>query len=155
MISGVGIMPRLTKIAEKAREQEAMKQRVKDVSKSSATTGEKIVIAETGDVSGSSAAGEKLVELGSDAKGVKIVEKIVYRYVRKDPNTRLDTNFNVRMPSSYLNLLKRKFGERGATAFCRVAILEKMAKEFSRDELDSLNFSNLLEEQKQNLNRNL
>ncbi|MHA1209544.1 MAG: hypothetical protein ACTSRF_10030 [Candidatus Freyarchaeota archaeon] len=148
-------MPRLTKIAEKAREQEAMKQRVKDVSESSATTGEKIVIAETGDVSGSSAAGEKLVELGSDAKGVKIVEKIVYRYVRKDPNTRLDTNFNVRMPSSYLNLLKRKFGERGATAFCRVAILEKMAKEFSRDELDSLNFSNLLEEQKQNLNRNL
>ncbi len=148
-------MPRLTKIAEKAREQEAMKQRVKDVSESSATTGEKIVIAETGDVSGSSAAGEKLVEVGSDAKGVKIVEKIVYRYVRKDPNTRLDTNFNVRMPSSYLNLLKRKFGERGATAFCRVAILEKMAKEFSRDELDSLNFSNLLEEQKQNLNRNL
>ncbi|MHA1604080.1 MAG: hypothetical protein ACTSWF_05490 [Candidatus Freyarchaeota archaeon] len=148
-------MPRLTKIAEKARKQEAMKQRVKDVSKSSATTGEKIVIAETGDVSGSSAAREKLVELDSDAKGVKIVEKIVYRYVRKDPNTRLDTNFNVRMPSSYLNLLKRKFGERGATAFCRIAILEKMAKEFSRDELDSLNLTNLLEEQKQNLNRNL
>ena len=148
-------MPRLTKIAEKAREQEAMKQRVKDVSESSATTGEKIVIAETGDVSGSSAAREKLVELDSDAKGVKIVEKIVYRYVRKDPNTRLDTNFNVGMPSSYLNLLKRKFGERGATAFCRIAILEKMAKEFSRDELDSLNLTNLLEEQKQNLNRNL
>lgn len=129
-------MPRLTKIAEKAREQE-VKEKVEDFSESS--------------VAALKAKSETAVERVYESDGVKVVEKVIYRYTRKDPVTLLDTNFNVRMPSRYLDLLKERFGERGATVFCRIAILEKMEKEFSRGELDSLKFFELLDEQSQNL----
>ncbi|MBS7246911.1 MAG: hypothetical protein QXW47_01595 [Candidatus Jordarchaeales archaeon] len=76
---------------------------------------------------------------------VQVVEKIVY--VRKDPKTRLDQNFNVRLPSSFISLLKKKFGERGATVFCRLAILEKMKTVFDELELKELGLFQLLEEQ--------
>ncbi|MGQ9720205.1 MAG: hypothetical protein ACUVXA_02655 [Candidatus Jordarchaeum sp.] len=130
-------MPRLTKIAEKAREQEALKEKVEDVS-------EPYTVDERG-------RSETAVERVYESDGVKVVEKVFYRYTRKDPITLLDTNFNVRMPSSYLELLKEKFGEKGATVFCRIAILEKMGKAFSKNELDSLKFFELLDEQNQNL----
>lgn len=130
-------MPRLTKIAEKAREQEALKEKVEDVS-------EPYIVDERG-------RSETAVERVYESDGVKVVEKVFYRYTRKDPITLLDTNFNVRMPSSYLELLKEKFGEKGATVFCRIAILEKMEKAFSKNELDSLKFFELLDEQNQNL----
>jgi hypothetical protein len=129
-------LPRLTKIAEKAREQE-IKEKVEDFSESS--------------VAAIKAKSETAVERVYESDGVKVVEKVIYRYTRKDPVTLLDTNFNVRMPSRYLDLLKERFGERGATVFCRIAILEKMEKEFSRGELDSLKFFELLDEQSQNL----
>ncbi len=129
-------MPRLTKIAEKAREQE-VKEKVEDFSESS--------------VAALKAKSETAVERVYESDGVKVVEKVIYRYTRKDPVTLLDTNFNVRMPSRYLDLLKERFGERGATVFCRIAILEKMENEFSRGELDSLKFFELLDEQSQNL----
>lgn len=151
MVSGVDILPRLTKIAEKAREQKASKQVSEDAY--SATQSSEIVASKAHEaVSRLNMSGELVgPEYGSE--GVKIVEKIVYRYVRKDPDTRLDTNFNVRMPSNYLDFLKDKFGERGATVFCRIAILEKMEKMFSKEELGSLKLSELLDEQKQNLTR--
>ncbi|MFB0560603.1 MAG: hypothetical protein ACETWM_05155 [Candidatus Lokiarchaeia archaeon] len=131
-------MPRLTKIAEKAREQET-KEKVEDVSESSIT-----------DLKAKS---ETAVERVYESDGVKVVEKVIFRYTRKDPITLLDTNFNVRMPSKYLDLLKGRFGERGATVFCRIAILEKMEKEFSEGELDSLKFFELLDAQSQNLTK--
>jgi len=146
-------LPRLTKIAEKAREQEALKQAAEDVSKSSGTESVEIAASKTSDTVGRLTTSGELVGLEHGPEGVKIVEKIVYRYVRKDPDTRLDTNFNVRMPSNYLDFLKGRFGERGATVFCRIAILEKMEKAFSREELDSLKLFELLDEQKQNLTR--
>ncbi len=130
-------MPRLTKIAEKAREQEALKEKIEEVSDSYIT-----------DERGKS---ETAVERVYESDGVKVVEKVIYRYTRKDPVTLLNTNFNVRMPSKYLDLLKERFGERGATVFCRIAILEKMEKEFSKDELSSLKFYELLDEQSQSL----
>ncbi len=86
--------------------------------------------------------------LGDEDKGhlpVQVVEKIVY--VRKDPKTRLDQNFNVRLPSNFIYLLKKKFGERGATVFCRLAILEKMKTVFDELELKELGLFQLLEEQ--------
>lgn len=79
------------------------------------------------------------------SQSVQVVEKIVY--VRKDPRTRLDQNFNVRLPSSFISLLKKKFGERGATVFCRLAILERMKTVFDESELRELGLFQLLEEQ--------
>ncbi|WXG40673.1 MAG: hypothetical protein WED07_07775 [Candidatus Freyarchaeum deiterrae] len=146
-------MPRLTKIAEKAREQEALKQASEDASKSLSTENVEIANLKTSDAIGRLTASGGLAGLEHSPEGVKIVEKIVYRYVRKDPDTRLDTNFNVRMPSNYLDFLKGRFGERGATVFCRIAILEKMEKAFSKPELDPLKLFELLDEQKQNLSR--
>lgn len=152
MVAGVDILPRLTKIAEKAREQKAIKQASEDI-KSSVTQSGEITVSKTSDVVGRLNTSGELVGLEHGPDGVKIVEKIVYRYVRKDPDTRLDTNFNVRMPSNYLDFLKGRFGERGATVFCRIAILEKMEKAFPKEELDSLKLFELLDEQKQNLTR--
>jgi hypothetical protein len=152
MVSGVDILPRLTKIAEKAREQKAIKQPLEDTKPSGIESGE-IAASKTPNVVGRLNISGELVGPEHSPEGVKIVEKIVYRYVRKDPDTRLDTNFNVRMPSNYLDFLKGRFGERGATVFCRIAILEKMEKAFSKEELDSLKLFELLDEQKQNLTR--
>ncbi|MEM3585798.1 MAG: hypothetical protein QXO71_00625 [Candidatus Jordarchaeaceae archaeon] len=147
-------MPRLTKIAEKAREQKALKHESEDVSRPPITESSGVTVPKTSDTSGRLTIREDSIgSLEHGSEGIKIVEKIVYRYVRKDPDTRLDTNFNVRMPSNYLSFLKEKFGERGATVFCRIAILEKMEKIFSKEELDSLKLHELLDEQKQSLTR--
>lgn len=144
-------MPRLTKIAEEERRRRALREKIEDASESSvAETGK---FSQISDVSGGMGKSETAVERVYESDGIKVVEKVIYRYTRKDPITLLDTNFNVRMPSSYLELLKRKFGEKGATVFCRIAILEKMEKEFPKSELDLLKFSELLDEQNQSLTK--
>lgn len=84
-------------------------------------------------------------EESSVSRSVQVVEKIVY--VRKDPKTRLDQNFNVRLPGNLISLLKRKFGDRGATVFCRLAILERIKNVFDESELREIGFFQLLEEQ--------
>lgn len=131
-------MTRLVDIAKKVKEQERYglsSQPPEDLSR------------EGGAVTGPSVASLSLSvdEREKASLPVQVVEKIVY--VRKDPKTRLDQNFNVRLPSSFISLLKRRFGERGATVFCRLAILERMKAVFDESELKELGLFQLLEEQ--------
>ncbi|MBS7288059.1 MAG: hypothetical protein KIH01_04765 [Candidatus Freyarchaeota archaeon] len=131
-------MTRLVDIAKKVKEQERYglpPQPIEDLSR------------EGGAVTGSAVASLSLSvdERGKASLPVQVVEKIIY--IRKDPKTRLDQNFNVRLPSSFISLLKRRFGERGATVFCRLAILERMKAVFDESELKELGLFQLLEEQ--------
>lgn len=130
-------MTRLVDIAKKVKEQEKYGQ----LSRPPAPLNYEGAMAHSQPAASLSLVDEK----GTSSLPVQVVEKIVY--VRKDPKTRLDQNFNVRLPSSFISLLKKKFGERGATVFCRLAILEKMKTVFDELELRELGLFQLLEEQ--------
>jgi len=141
-------MTRLVNIAKKVREQERSKNDFSSPTSSlSSSEGFRVAAAPSLSHEASSLPLDSSQDAGFTPiqTPVRIVEKIVY--VRKDPKTRLDQNFNVRMPGSFLLLLKRRFGERGATVFCRLAILEKMRGVFDESELKDIGFFQLLEEQ--------